>query len=286
MEGRQLWIELALRQVAVVVTVRRGNRVVITEGTVTQQQLVHDLLTVNRQLERHPQIVVAERIRVYPHWNGGVREACGLNHFQAWDAVNQRNVGRRQAVHVIDIAVDQSGLTGNIVVQANHLHFVEVRAAFFPVVRVAGCKCANPRYELLENVATGTQAAGHVQAAVRFGWTNNQVVIRKNKWEVSIRASKLEYNVVIAILADVRNSAQQAFCRRGAVFSHMVSEVRHDIFRRQRLTVVELNAFAQTEHPRLRVVGFNGFSQLGDQLTIRTHFGQTVSAKPTCRHHE
>ena len=244
----QLRIELTLRQVACMESVCRGDRVVVSERAVSEEDFVHQFLTLQRQLQGHPQIVVIERRGIEPHREGVVQRACGLEDIEVRGASQQVHRFRINPADGVNVTVHQSILTGSNVDNGDQLQFIKMRCALFEVIGVSLAAQTHAGIELRHHITACADARIGVNLSV-FGGKDQQVVVRHNEREVGIWRIEIKNDLIVALFPNARNSRQQTLGSGGRILAHVVGIGRQNVVGDEGLAVVEFNTTAKVERP-------------------------------------
>ena len=81
MFGRFFRIELALCEIACVESVGRRDRMIVTQSTMAEQDLVDHFLTLDRQFQCRAQIAIAERLSIETHRESVMQRTRDLEDF-------------------------------------------------------------------------------------------------------------------------------------------------------------------------------------------------------------
>ena len=129
-----------------------------------------------------------------------------------------------------------------------------------------------------QSVAAGSGSRLPVDLAVAPGGTDEDMVVAHQERKVGVAALQGDRDAMRSIRLDRLDSAENSLCRGLGIVGEMMPEGVDDIPGVERLAVVELDALANLEHPRLRVRGgVPALRQLRNQLTRGRHLGQVVA---------
>ena len=284
-EGRLVGVELTLFQAGGMETVRGRDRVVVAQGTMAQKDFVHQFLTFDRQFQRHAQVVVVEWRLIDTHWHCVVQRAGFLQQTRVGRAAHQCGCFRINAVDGVHRTVHQRVLACCDVNDGQDFNLIEMRAAFFEVVRVALAQCTNARFEAFDHVGASADACDRIDHAV-FGWQDDEVVVRQQEREVGIAFAEREDNGH-AIGLNVGHRGHVAFGGRFGIFATVIIDRCNDVFGGHGLAVVEFHAFTQADAPDFRIrCRFPARGQIAHQGAVAVNFGQVVAVGVTCVLHK
>ncbi len=181
----------------------------------TEEHLVHDLLTVDRILERKTDVVVVEGRILGDERRGVMREACHLGNLHIRCGLEVLENLRIHAVDVVHLTTDKRVHAGCRVDDGSHFDGIEPRRAM--IVGEALARALHARLELVEHIGAGAVAGECIGLAV-LGGQDVQVEVGDQIGEVRIAAIKGEDDGILAVGLDVDQGLQQRLRRGLGIF--------------------------------------------------------------------
>ena len=259
----------------VVVLHLRAHGVVVADGGVAREHVVHDLLAVNAKLQRQHQVGVAERRLVGVGYKG--KAVTGTWRARQLDvlALGQQPGGFGvYAVDHVHLAGHQRLGAGSGIADVAQFHAVEVATVGFPVVAgLAFEGGAHTGLELFQQVGTGAVGLAEIGGAVGH---HDDVVIAQVIWQIQIAIGHENLNLGGRYFLDLADIGQQGFGGRFGFAPVHIDRV-NDIVGIQCFAGSKGNAFADIEDP----VGGTGldlpaFKQLTGSVAVVGHLHQVV----------
>ena len=151
-------------------------------------------------------------------------------------------------------------------------------AALFPVVGIALKFGLHARLEVLQLVATGSDAVGGVGHLAVFRGHDRNVIVRHDEREVGIAAAQGEDHGVFAVGLNVGDWRNHALGGRFGILAAVVVVGGNHIFSFKAFAVVEFNPFAQFKGPDFCIrCGIPGFCQFRNRFKIMINFNKAVA---------
>ena len=272
---RLLGVVFPLRDALVKQRIGRVHRHVIADRAIAAQHLVHHVLAVDRIFQRHPQIVVQERLGVAMHDEHIMTRALHTLHRQTGCTVQQgRNLGI-DPVDQMHLPRLQRAHARGRVVDRQDLDLVHMTTAAVPVIRVLLEQMPHAGLIRLDHIGAGADPCGRiVETAIRL---DHQVIIAQQERQVGIRRVQPDDEHVALDLhrGDAAHDAQRT---RFAVLVGMALHRAHHILGGQRLAVVELHTRPDLEHPGLRIRRrLDALRQTHLKLAVLVHIHQRLA---------
>ncbi len=257
---RLLEVLLALRQVGrEVLVVRRVE--VVRDPALAAQHLVDHLLAVDDQPERLAHAVVVERRGVDAHGERLPRARLGDEDLERRVGLDVGDLRRGQRGDRVDLTAEQRVDPRRVVGEVDDDQLVGVRLAVLPVVRVLQEAALLARREALVLVRTGADRVGRVVVDGHDPVEVLAEVVRE------ARVGELQRHADGAVVQLLQTAAVDVADRGGADLRVLrVGDPLHredHVVGRDRLAVVEREAFLQADVPRLRRLA--GLDRLGQQ---------------------
>jgi len=98
------------------------NRMIIADCTAADQDFLHHFVPIDRQFDRHPEVIIIERGHIHPHRESVMQKACGFHNPQAWHPLQQMGCFRVNPVNHIHITIHHRVLAGDCVNQGQGFH--------------------------------------------------------------------------------------------------------------------------------------------------------------------
>ncbi len=251
---------------------------VVAHRPIALQDGIQHRLPVDAIFQRLTHIHIVERRHIHMHGNGVVPRAVGLKHLQLGIALQQMHRLELALVHEVDLAGLQRIGARRHIIDADHMHLVEMRLALAEIVRIAAAFHAHPRLPTVENIGAGASALLEVGGVGRL---DGEVIVAQGEAKIGVAVFQHDDHFVLAVGAHFIHLLQQGFGRRIGTLAAMPVERLDDILGLQRLAIVELHAAMQLESPGGGIGrSIPGFRQLRHQLGMFVIAQQRVAQQP------
>ena len=272
---RRRRIIVALRDGLIKHRVGGVDREVVAARAKAAQHLVHQLLTVDRHLQRHPQVIVVKGRLVAMHDEDIVAGARGaLDHDFRRGFQQLHDLGINAVDHVNLTRLDRRG-AGGVVIDGQNLDAIRMTARAVPIVRVALERGDDAR--LIRGDLIGTRANASGRIVHTTAGLDDQVIVTNQERQVGIGRGQLQRDHV-AFGRHLGNALHNAQGARLGFLIGVALQRGHHVFSGQGAATVEFNALTDLELPLGRIgVGRHFLGQTHVKRTRRVHRNQSFA---------
>ena len=163
---------------------RRSHRIVIPRGAVTEQDLVDELLSVDRPFECGSHIDIVEGRHRDIHRRDIVAEAGEVGDLEIRVLLQEADRFEIDAIHVLDLARIERVRARRHIDDGEHLDRVEIGLAGLVIVGVALGRDFDARFVALDDERSGADALFPFDAAAILGRIDRQMIVRRDIREI------------------------------------------------------------------------------------------------------